>query len=42
MICLAIEEPHWCLLSELSCFLEALQSHLGCKEKSLMKKSWWS
>lgn len=41
VICLAIEEPHWCLLSELSCFLEALQSLLGCKEKSLTK-SWWS
>ena len=26
VICLAVEEPHWCLLSELSCFLEALQS----------------
>lgn len=25
VICLAIEEPHWCLFSELSCFLEALQ-----------------
>ena len=26
VICLAVEEPRWCLLSELSCFLEALQS----------------